>query len=82
MATKKPYSRHTNSADRRKYEGTPVPSIQPIVKPNHKKDAPVPQPPMRTQHSVNPKPPTVNQTSTASPTPKHEGTESAKKRPV
>ena len=78
MATKKPYSRHTNSADRRKYEGAPVPSKQPIVKTNLKKAAPIPQPPVRTQHSVNPKPPTVNQPTLDSPTSKPEGTESAK----
>lgn len=90
MATKKPYSRHTNSADRRKDEGAPVPSGQPIVKPDYKKGTTVPggqpvtqpspktSPSADTQPSVNPKPPTVNQPTSDSPNPKPEGTESAK----
>lgn len=90
MATKKPYSRHTNSADRRKDEGAPVPSIQPIAKPDQEKGAPVPgiqpitqpspetSPSTDTQSSANPKPPTGNQPTSDSPNPKPEETKPAK----
>lgn len=90
MATKKPYSRHTNSADRRKYEGPPVTSIQPIVKPVHKKGATVPgiqpvtqpstndKPPANTQPPSDSQPPSNNQPSTDKPKPETSGTESSK----
>ncbi len=67
MATKKPYSRHTNSADRRKYEGTPVTSTQQNVKPGHKPGTHPPagtQPPADTQPS-----PTGTQPAPATPKP-------------
>ena len=86
MATKKPYSRHTNSADRRKDEGAPVPGGQPIVKKGatvpgrHPVLQPSPEtsPSANIQPSVNPKPPAVNQPTSDSPNPKPEGIESAK----
>ncbi len=90
MATKKPYSRHTNSADRRKYEGTPVPSIQPIVKPDHNKGTtvtviqPVSQPPTSdkrpagTQSSPHSQHPSSNQPSTDKPKPETSGQVSSK----
>ncbi len=62
MATKKSYSRHTNSADRRKGKGATGPSIQQIVKPDHDSGAtvpgiqPVPQSPTNDKPSVNTKP--------------------------
>ena len=90
MASKKPYSRHTNPTDRKIDQGAQGPSIQPIVKPDHERGAPVPsiqpitQPPAETspsadtQPSANPKPPTANQPTSDSPNPKPAGTESAK----
>ena len=89
MATKKPYTRHTNSADRRIDQGAQIPGIQPIVKPEHTKGAPVPgiqpmikppisdKPPASTQPSPDPQPPpTSNQPAPAKPKPS--GTESTK----
>ena len=91
MATKKPYSRHTNSADRKIDEGgAQVPSIQPIAKPDQEKGAPVPgiqpvtqpptndKPPANTQPSPDSQSPSSNQPSTDKPKPETSGTESSK----
>ena len=90
MASKKPYSRHTNPADRKIDEGAPVPSMQPIVKPDNTKDATVPgiqpiikpptsdKPPVSTQLSPDSQPPASNQPSTDKPKPETSGTESSK----
>ena len=90
MASKKPNSRHTNPAERRIDKGAPVPSIQPIVKPDHEQGAlvpgiqPVTQPPVETpppastQPPADPQPPTSNQPVPATPKPEPSGTKSAK----
>ena len=90
MATKKPYSRHTTSADRRKNEGATVPSIQPIIKPDHDSGATVPgiqpvtqpptndKPPANTQPLPDSQPPSSNQPPTDKPKPETSETESSK----
>ncbi len=90
MASKKPYSRHTNPADRKIDEGARVPSGQPIVNPDHTKGATVPgiqpvtqpsgdtSPPTGRPPLADPQPPTGNQPATDKPKPEPSGTESSK----
>ncbi len=90
MASKKPYSRHTNPADRKIDEGARVPSIQPIVEPEYIKGANVPgiqpvtqpsgdtSPPTGTPPPVDPQSPTGNQHANDTPKPESSGTESTK----